>query len=258
MTLPSLFVSHGAPTLILENGPTCDFLRGLGATLPRPKAVLAVSAHWETARPTLAATPRPETIHDFFGFPDALYRMRYAAQGSPNVARRAGELLSAHGIVNATDPERGLDHGAWVPLMLMYPGAEIPVLQLSIQPQNGPAHHVAVGRALAPLRDEGVLILASGGAVHNLRALAWNQTGTPATWAKGFDDWLVQKVESGAVDDLVAYRTRAGGAVEAHPRDEHLVPIFVALGAAGENAIGKRIYHGFEHGSLSMAAFSFS
>jgi 4,5-DOPA dioxygenase extradiol len=258
VTLPSLFVSHGAPTLILENGPACDFLRGLGGTLPRPKAVLAVSAHWETARPTLGATPRPETIHDFFGFPDALYRMRYAAPGAPELARRAADLLAARGIATATDPERGLDHGAWVPLMLMYPGADIPVLQLSIQPQLGPAHHIAVGRALAPLRDEGVLILASGGAVHNLRALAWNRAGAPADWAQGFDDWLVRKVEGGAVDDLVAYRERAEGAVEAHPRDEHLMPIFVALGAAGENATGKRIYQGFEHGSLSMAAFSFS
>jgi 4,5-DOPA dioxygenase extradiol len=142
--------------------------------------------------------------------------------------------------------------------MLMYPDADIPVLQLSVQPQHGPAHHVAVGRALAPLRDEGVLILASGGAVHNLRALAWNRSGAPAAWAKGFDDWLVQKVEAGAIDALVAYRDEADGAVEAHPRDEHLMPIFVALGAAGENAVGKRINHGFEHGSLSMAAFSFS
>jgi 4,5-DOPA dioxygenase extradiol len=258
VTLPSLFVSHGAPTLILENGPTCDFLRGLGRAVPRPKAVLAVSAHWETSRPTASAALRPETIHDFYGFPDQLYRMAYPAPGAPDIARRAAELLSAHGIVNTIDPERGLDHGAWVPLMLLYPGAEIPVLQLSIQPQRGPAHHVAVGRALAPLRDEGVLVLASGGAIHNLRALSWNRSGAPGSWAQEFDDWLVRKIESGAVSDLVAYRERATGAVQAHPRDEHLLPLFVALGAAGENATGKRIHHGFEHGSLSMAAFSFS
>jgi 4,5-DOPA dioxygenase extradiol len=258
LTLPSLFVSHGAPTLILENGPTCGFLRHLGGELPRPKAVIAVSAHWETARPTLSAVTRPETIHDFFGFPEALYRMRYPAPGSPELAKRAASLLNASGIAARIDKERGLDHGAWVPLMLMHPKADIPVLQLSIQPQLGPAHHVAVGRALAPLRAEGVLILASGGAVHNLRALAWNRSDSPEGWAQGFDDWLMRKIESGAVDDLVAYRERAPGGVQAHPRDEHLMPLYVALGAAGENAIGKRIHHGFEHGSLSMAAFSFS
>lgn len=258
MKAPVLFVSHGAPTLISENGPTCGFLRDLGSTQTRPSAVLAVSAHWETERPTLSASAQPETIHDFYGFPDALYRMRYDAPGAPQVAARAASLLDAGGIPSAIDRVRGLDHGAWVPLMLMYPDADIPVLQLSIQPQLVTAHHVSVGRALAPLRDDGVLILASGGAVHNLRALAWNRTDAPEPWARGFDDWLVQRIESGAVDDLVGYRERAPGGAQAHPRDEHLMPLFVALGAAGENSAGRRIHQGFEHGSLSMAAFRFS
>jgi 4,5-DOPA dioxygenase extradiol len=255
--LPSLFVSHGAPTLILDDGPTCGFLRGLGSGR-RPSAVIAVSAHWETKEPSVSAASRPETIHDFYGFPEPLYRMRYPAPGSPELAARAAALLAQNGIDGRIDRERGLDHGAWVPLMLMYPGADIPVLQLSIQPHRDPAHHLAVGRALAPLREEGVLILGSGGAVHNLRALAWNRTGAPEEWAQGFDDWLVKKIDEGAVDDLIAYRERATGAVQAHPRDEHFLPLFVALGAAGEKAIGKRIHAGFEHGSLSMAAFSFS
>jgi 4,5-DOPA dioxygenase extradiol len=256
--LPSLFVSHGAPTLILENGPTCDFLRGLGTSLPRPKAILAVSAHWETERPTLSAAAQPETIHDFYGFPDALYRLGYPAPGAPDLAQGAESLLRANDLHPAIDSGRGLDHGAWVPLMLMYPEADIPVLQLSIQPQLGPAHHVSVGRALASLRDDDVLILASGGAVHNLRALAWNRQGTPEAWACDFDEWLARSIEGAAVDDLVAYRERAPGALQAHPRDEHLMPIFVAVGAAQKRAKGKRIYQGFEHGSLSMAAFSFS
>lgn len=256
--LPSLFVSHGAPTLILENGPTCDFLRGLGASPERPRAVIAVSAHWETKDPSVSAASRPATIHDFHGFPEALYRMKYPAPGSPELAERAAALLTQNGIANHVDAERGLDHGAWVPLMLMYPDADIPVLQLSVQPHRDPAHHLAVGRALAPLRNEGILILGSGGAVHNLRALAWNRHGAPEAWAEGFDDWLVQKVDRGALDDLVNYRERATGAVQAHPRDEHFLPLFVALGAAGEKAVGKRIHAGFEHGSLSMAAFSFS
>ena len=258
MTLPSLFVSHGAPTLILENGPTCAFLRRLGQELPRPDAVLAVSAHWETPRPALSAVPSPETIHDFYGFPDALYRMRYPAQGSPGLADRAAALLEASGIAAEIDKQRGLDHGAWVPLLLTYPDADVPTLQLSIQPQLGPAHHVAVGRALAPLREANVLVLASGGAVHNLRALRWNRSGSPESWAQDFDDWLMQKIEGGALHDLVAYRTQAPGGVQSHPRDEHLLPLYVALGAGGDNAIGKRIHYGFEHGSLGMAAFSFS
>lgn len=256
--LPSLFVSHGAPTLILENGPTCDFLRGLGTSLGRPQAVIAVSAHWETKDPRVSAAAQPATIHDFTGFPDALYRMAYSPRGAPDIAARAATLLRQNGIAGHIDAERGLDHGAWVPLMLMYPKADIPVLQLSVQPQRDPAHHLAVGRALASLRGEDVLILGSGGAVHNLSALAWNRHGAPEAWAQGFDDWLVQKIEGAAVDELVAYRERATGAVQSHPRDEHLLPLFVALGAAGEAAIGKRINAGFEHGSLSMAAFSFS
>jgi 4,5-DOPA dioxygenase extradiol len=258
MNLPSLFVSHGAPTLILENGPACDFLRGLGTALGRPKAVIAVSAHWETAEPTVSAARRPATIHDFTGFPDALYQMKYAAPGAPDLATRAAALLSQNGLAGHVDAERGLDHGAWVPLMLMYPDADVPVLQLSIQPHRDPSHHFAVGRALAPLRDDGVLVLGSGGAVHNLRALSWNRHGAPEAWAQDFDDWLVQKIDGGDVDELLAYRARATGAVQAHPRDEHLLPLFVALGAGGAAAVGKRIHAGFEHGSLSMAAFSFS
>ena len=258
MNLPSLFVSHGAPTLILENGPTCAFLRGLGGALGRPKAVVAVSAHWETTEPTVSAAKRPETIHDFTGFPDALYRMKYPAPGAPELAIRAATLLSQAGVASRVDAERGLDHGAWVPLMLMYPDAGVPVLQLSIQPHRDPAHHFAVGRALAPLRDDGILVLGSGGAVHNLRALSWNRHGAPEPWAQDFDDWLMEKIDGGAGDELLAYRVHAAGAVQAHPRDEHLLPLFVALGAGGAAAVGKRINAGFEHGSLSMAAFSFS
>ncbi|MGQ0562456.1 MAG: DODA-type extradiol aromatic ring-opening family dioxygenase [Gemmatimonadota bacterium] len=256
--LPSLFVSHGAPTLILEDGSTCRFLRGLSASFGRPTAVVAVSAHWETDEPCVSAAARPTTIHDFYGFPDALYRMNYPAPGAPALAERAAALLSKNGIANRTDAERGLDHGAWVPLMLMYPAAEIPVLQLSVQAHRDPAHHLAVGRALAPLRDDDVLILGSGGAVHNLRALSRERPGPPAAWAQGFDDWLVEKVEARAIDDLTLYRECAPDAVQAHPRDEHLLPLFVALGAGGEKAVGKRVHAGFTYGSLSMAAFSFS
>jgi 4,5-DOPA dioxygenase extradiol len=256
--LPSLFVSHGAPTLVLEDVPARDFLRGLGVAIERPRAIVAVSAHWETDAPAVSAATAPDTIHDFHGFPDALYRLSYPARGAPHVAQRAAALLSQQGIASDIDPSRGLDHGAWVPLLLMYPDADIPVVQLSIQPQRDPRHHLAVGRALVPLRDEGVLILGSGGAVHNLRAVAWNRHDAPDAWAQRFDDWLVTKVDEGAVDDLVGYRERAPDALRAHPRDEHLLPLFVALGAGGPNPSGQRIHAGFNHGSISMAAFRFS
>ncbi|HEX6979989.1 MAG TPA: class III extradiol ring-cleavage dioxygenase [Alphaproteobacteria bacterium] len=256
--IPTLFVSHGAPTLPLEGGPARDFFNGLGAAVGKPAAILAVSAHWETRAPAVGTAERPATIHDFYGFPRALYEMTYPAPGAPEVARRAAACIRAAGFDVGEDRSRGLDHGAWVPLMMMYPLADVPVAQLSIQPALGPAHHAGLGRALAPLRDDGVLILASGSAVHNLSTLAWGQHGTPPAWAKAFDDWLEARIAEGAHDELIAYRERAPGAAAAHPRDEHLLPLFVAMGAAGPQAKGTRLHSSFMHGSLSMAAFSFS
>ncbi len=257
--LPALFISHGAPTLPLEDVPARGFLSELGGTLERPRAVLAVSAHWETATPQVSAAERPETIHDFYGFPDALYRLSYPAPGAPELAARAVSRLREAGLQAATDPARGLDHGAWVPLMLMYPEATVPVTQISIQPELGPAHHFAVGRALAPLRAEGVLVLASGSAVHNLRDLAWDAVGgQPVEWARQFDAWLADRIDRGATEALLDYRQRAPHAVRAHPRDEHLLPLFAAMGAGGPEASGRRIHASFTLGSLSMSAFSFS
>jgi 4,5-DOPA dioxygenase extradiol len=158
--LPALFISHGAPTLPLEDSPARRFIEGLGNDLPKPRAILAVSAHWETARPTVSAVERPETIHDFSGFPQALYRLRYPAPGAPDLAQRVVGLLGAKRIVADIDRTRGLDHGAWTPLILMYPQADIPVTQLSIQPDQGPEYHWRIGEALRPLRDEGVLVVA--------------------------------------------------------------------------------------------------
>jgi 4,5-DOPA dioxygenase extradiol len=253
-----LFVSHGAPTLLGEDVPARDFLAQLGGPTGRPSAVLAVSAHWETATPAASTAVRPETIHDFYGFPRELYAHQYPAPGAPALAERAVGLLREAGIVAAIDRQRGLDHGAWVPLKLMYPKADIPVTQLSIQPELGPAHHLNVGRALAPLTNDDVLVLASGSATHNLRTLAWGRDGQPAPWAKAFDDWLAERVAAGDAMALVDYRRQAPSAAAAHPSDEHFLPLFVALGAAGNDARGERIHASFTHGSLSMAAFRFS
>lgn len=253
-SLPSVFVSHGAPTLPLESGPATAFLHGLGEELGRPEAILCVSAHWETGVPALSLSSRPETIHDFYGFPQALYELRYAAPGAPDLARRAAALLGEAGQDVKLSEGRGLDHGAWVPLMLMYPAADIPVTQLSVQTAEGPAAHVALGEALAPLRAEGVLVLGSGGAVHNLREWRAGDETVPA-WARAFDDWLALRVEVGAVDDLIAYREKGPEGPRAHPSAEHYLPLLVAAGAGGGR--GRALYRGFAAGGLSMAAYAF-
>ena len=167
--IPAIFVSHGAPTLPFDDVPARDFLRGLGKTLGRPKAIVAVSAHWDTEAPETSAPPVNDTIHDFRGFPRALYEIEYPAPNDSLLAREIGGLMNGFGA--RIDTRRGLDHGAWVPLMLMYPQADIPVVQVSVQSNKGAAHHIALGRALAGLRQDNVLILGSGGFVHNLRRL---------------------------------------------------------------------------------------
>jgi 4,5-DOPA dioxygenase extradiol len=255
---PAVFVSHGAPTLAVEENDTTAFLGRLGRELGKPGAILCVSAHWNTGEPAVSAAERPQTIHDFGGFPQELYRIRYDAPGAPALAARVGELLAGVGIACEVAPERGLDHGAWVPLRLMYPEADVPVAQLSIQPGLDPRHHFRVGRALAPLRDEGVLLLATGSVTHNLSKL--NFGGAPPDWARQFDEWLFRKIVSGETEELFDYRRLAPHAQVAHPTDEHLLPLFVALGAgsAGGAAVaGRGLHRGWTVGSLSMAAYSF-
>jgi 4,5-DOPA dioxygenase extradiol len=255
--LPSVFVSHGAPTLPFEEVPARRFLEDLGRELGRPEAVLCVSAHWESARPALSLAEAPETIHDFYGFPESLYEITYSAPGAPELARRAAALLAGAGREASLVETRGLDHGAWAPLLLMYPEAETPVTQLSVQTQGGPAGHVELGRVLAPLRAEGVLILGSGGAVHNLREWRGGEADVP-DWARAFDDWLAERIEVGAVEDLVDYRSRAPSGERAHPTEEHLLPLFVALGAGMAADGGGRVLHrSFGPGGLSMAAYAF-
>jgi 4,5-DOPA dioxygenase extradiol len=255
--LPSVFVSHGAPSLILGDSPARRFLEGLGASLGRPRAVLCVSAHWETAQPAASAAAAPATIHDFFGFPESLYRLDYPAPGAPELAMRAAALLKESGFACDVDRGRGLDHGAWAPLMLMYPAAEVPVAQLSVQPVLGPPQHVALGRALAPLGEAGVLVLGSGGAVHNLRHFRPGSGEVPE-WARRFEDWLVDRVTAGDAAAVAAYRTESRDGALAHPRDEHFLPLCVAFGAGGAGAKGRVLHRGFMDGGLGMAAFAFA
>ncbi|SKA39188.1 Aromatic ring-opening dioxygenase, catalytic subunit, LigB family [Enhydrobacter aerosaccus] len=256
MSMPTVFVSHGAPTLILEDRPARAFLTTLGELFPRPKAIIAVSAHWTTERPAVSTNARPETIHDFYGFPEALYRLHYDAAGAPELAERVAALTGA-----VADPAYGLDHGAWVPAMLGWPKADIPIFQLSVQPYRSPGDHIALGRKLASLRDEGVLVMGSGSATHNLHRLVRGQPGAtpaPESWAKQFDDWLAQTLEKGDEGALADYRRLAPYAEEAHPTDEHFLPLHVAFGAAGPGAHGKALHRSFTLGNLSMAAYAFS
>jgi 4,5-DOPA dioxygenase extradiol len=257
-SMPSVFLSHGAPTLVEEpHSPARAALVRLGSHLARPSAILAVSAHWSTDIPTVSSAVQPSTVHDFYGFPQSLYRLAWPAPGAPWLARQVTELLAGAGMEAASDPGQGLDHGAWVPLMLMYPGADIPVVQLSVQPGRDMAAHLALGRALAPLRRDGVLIMASGSSVHNLRSY---RPGSPAVagWATDFAGWLDRTLAAGDEAALAQWRQQAPGAAMAHPTDEHLLPLGVALGAAGPAPRSEAFHSGFEHGSLGMHAWLFT
>lgn len=251
-----LFVSHGSPMLALDPGDVGRFWEGLAASMPRPKSVLCVSGHWNTASPAVSAAAQPATIHDFYGFPEPLYRQKYVTPGAPDLGARVSTLLYEAGIPHGVDPERGLDHGAWVPLRSFYPEG-IPVVQLAVQPQRDARFHCAIGRALAPLRAEDVLILASGGAVHNLREMDFAE-GPPPAWARHFDEWLAATVAAGNEDEFLDWQSRAPEPRRAHPSPEHFLPIFVAYGAAGPGASGERLWQGFTLGTLSMAAYRFA
>jgi 4,5-DOPA dioxygenase extradiol len=255
--LPSVFISHGSPMHALEPGAAGEAWKALGRRLPRPEAILISSAHWETNLPMLTGSEKPETVHDFYNFPEPLYRLRYPAPGAPQVAKRAQALLKDAGFTAGIDGCRGLDHGAWSPLLYMYPEADIPVVQISVQPALGPGHHVELGRALAPLAKENVLIIGSGHMTHNQRD--WSRgAGAPAPYAREFQQWVKEKLEQKDFDSLVDYRSRSPHGVRAHPTDEHFLPLFFALGAAAGKAKPERVYDAIDSGVLAMDAYVFS
>ncbi|MGZ8302102.1 MAG: dioxygenase family protein [Telluria sp.] len=259
-TLPTLFVSHGAPTLAITDSPARRFLLELGAALPRPKAILVASAHWETrGGPAVSLASRPETIHDFGGFPDDLHAMQYPAPGARAVALRAAELLSQAGVKAGQSDTRGLDHGAWVPLSLMYPDADIPVAQVSIMRGASPADHEKLGQALATLREEGVLVIGSGSLTHNLYEFRGQPIDTAApAWVSEFGGWMKARLDANDRGALLDYRKRAPHAERNHPTEEHLLPLFVAMGAAGTGAKAERLHASFEYGILAMDVYAFS
>lgn len=256
--LPSLYISHGSPMTAIQPGLVGERLAELAQQLPRPKAIVIATAHWLARQPHVGGAARPETIHDFYGFPQALFDIQYPAKGDPTLAAQVTELLDKAGLPTTLDPTQGLDHGAWVPLRLLYPKADIPVVPLSIQPQLGPVHQYTLGRALAPLRDEGVLVIGSGSITHNLHDFrAGYSEEREAPYVRPFIEWIERKLAEGDVSALLDYRRQAPFAERAHPTDEHLLPLFVALGAAGEGSRATRIDAGIDYGFLAMDTYRF-
>ena len=256
--LPTLFISHGSPMNGIEETPSSRAWAALGRKLPRPRAVLVASAHFEASLPTLTGNAKPETIHDFGGFPDELFQVRYPAPGAPELAEQTVALLKGAGITAGINGCRGLDHGAWVPLRWMYPDADVPVAEISLQPAMGTAHHVELGRALAPLSEDGILIVGSGHTTHNLRDWMANpQRREPLRYAQAFADWVHERLAVGDTDALIAYRARAPEAARAHPTEEHFRPLLVAWGAAGEGARAERFATGFDGGALANDSYEF-
>ncbi|MEX5343378.1 class III extradiol ring-cleavage dioxygenase [Pseudomonas sp. I2] len=253
--LPSLFISHGSPMLALQPGASGPALAALANALPRPKAIVVVSAHWESQALRVTGHARPQTWHDFRGFPAALYAVQYPAPGDPLLARQVSERLEAAGLPAQLDPERPFDHGAWVPLSLMYPDASIPVIQVSLPSQLGPALQLRVGRALSALREEGILLVGSGSITHNLGELDWH-AGPDAVepWALAFRDWVVERLGEDDQAALLDYRRQAPFAERNHPSDEHLLPLFFALGAGGTFGL---VHQGFTLGALGMDIYRF-
>jgi 4,5-DOPA dioxygenase extradiol len=229
--------------------------REIGQQIPKPAGILVVSAHWEANRPTVSMANSLETIYDFSGFSPELYRMKYPAQGAPALAKRVSSLLSDAGMQGEVHPNRGLDHGAWVPLTAMFPKADIPVTQLSLIRNGTTSTHLEIGKALAPLRDEGILILASGAITHNFGWLNWraDESETPNPKAQAFGEWVADHVAAHDDASLLNYR-RAPNGSESHPTEEHFMPLFVALGAANADT-PSRYRPRFAYGALSMDAY---
>lgn len=244
--MPVVFVGHGAPLLAVDAAKG-EPLRTWGAALPRPRAVLVLSAHWEASPPTVGATQKRPLVYDFSGFPKALYEVQYPAPGAPELAARVAGLLPEI----AQRPERGLDHGVWTPLVWMFPRPDVPVLQLSL-PGSDPQTLAELGVRLAPLRDEGVLIVGSGNVTHNLSRMRPEGTA-PESWAVEFDAWVKRTLDAGDLDALLDYPRKAPAARVAHPTVEHFSPL-VAVAAAGAGGVVRYPVTGWEFGSLSRRA----
>jgi 4,5-DOPA dioxygenase extradiol len=257
-SFPLLFVSHGAPLFAIEPGLAGKHLTELGRELPRPDAIVILSPHWMTrGEISVTASAAPSTIHDFGGFPDALYQIQYPAPGAPALAAQIVELLREAGWKSRLDANRGLDHGAWVPLRYLIPGADIPVVQVSMPASLDTRDAWKLGQALKPLRDMNILIVASGSLTHNLYEFR-GATPHGAQYVKDFAAWTAKTLASGDLDQLLDYKRYAPSAERAHPTDEHYLPLFIALGAAGETYETRVLEGGVTYGVLAMDSYLFS
>jgi 4,5-DOPA dioxygenase extradiol len=257
--MPSLFIAHGAPLLAIENNEYTQFLNQLGDSIPRPKAIVLFSAHWESRAQKVSEVDEYDTIYDFGGFDPALYTIKYPARGSQEISNEIMDLFKDNGIPFDVETKRGLDHGAWVVLRLLYPNADVPVISMSVNPALRPEEQYKVGKSLAALRVKDVLIIGSGGTVHNLRAVNFADNGQIDTWAVEFDDWLAHHLHTWDTDSLFKYDSLAPNAQYAVPPygNEHFIPIFYAMGAADDNRTAKLLHRSFRYGNLSHSVWQF-
>jgi 4,5-DOPA dioxygenase extradiol len=256
-----VYISHGSPMAALQEGPARYFLESLGTFFPRPRAVLVVSAHWETDLPMLCAPPDNQVEPDASGFPAALYGLHYNAPGAADLAARLSDRLARAGFSCGIDRGRGLDQGVWLPLLLAFPEANIPALQLSLQPHRGPRHHLALGAALSSLREDGVLIIGCGSFVHDARRFRLHgqeQEPEDIATSSAFSSWMDKKIVALDLKALMAYRQLAPYALNEHPTEENLLPLYVALGGAGMAFAVTRLHHSTEKGGWRTDAYAFS
>ena len=256
----AIFVPHGAPTFALDSGEAGLAMSQLTDLLANPRAIIVVSPHWDTAVPTVSTATQLETIYDFFGFPEALYRIKYPATGYPEGAQEVVKALQKRFKQVATDPARGLDHGAWTPLRQMFPDADIPIIAVSIQSHAGTAHALTMGEALEELTHQGYLVIGSGNITHNLGdyRMAAMQGGQTPEYVQTFADWVQVQMVDKNVQHLIDYRLHSKEGVRSHPAEDHLLPLFVALGAAGKDATAKAFYRGISSYVIAMDGYAFS
>lgn len=256
MMMPSYFFAHGAPSIVLEDNEYTQLLKNFNENTPRPKAIVLFSAHWEEAAQTIGAAEAFETIYDFGGFQEELYRMTYPAQTDRSLAGQIQSLFASQGVQSIIDEKRGLDHGAWAVLKLLYPEADIPVVALSVNRYLTNEQQYRIGKALAELREQDVLIIGSGGTVHNLRRLNWRSEGVDP-WAEQFDSWLQSKLEAWDTEALFNYRELAPYAEEAVPTNEHFIPLLLAMGTGDANRRAKLLHRSYQYGNLSLSCWQF-
>lgn len=254
--MPSYFFAHGAPSIVLEDNEYTRLLKSFRENTPKPKAIVLFSAHWEETVQSIGAAESYETIYDFGGFQDELYAMTYPARSDRSLSEQVQSLFAKVGVQSVLNERRGLDHGAWAVLKLLYPDADIPVIALSVNRYLSNEQQYAIGKALSELKEQDVLIIGSGGTVHNLRKLQW---GSPQAdnWAEQFDGWIQNKLESWDTESLYRYRELAPYAQEAVPTSEHFIPLLLAMGAGDAKRQAKLLHRSYQHGNLSLSCWQF-